>query len=322
VTQAVVELRESTAGQPHLVAYVVNGRGETPTQEDLSRHLRRTVPEYMVPAVFVMLDHLPLNANGKVNRRALPAPLLPEASSSASHLFVNETERALASIWCAVLGLAAVGRSQNFFELGGDSILSIQLVARARQAGFTLTARQLFEFPTVAELAAAVGQARSTTALAQGPETVSGEVALTPIQRWFFTQEFAEPWHWNQAVMVRAAEPLKGRALDAAVAELVAHHDALRLRFTQAEDGTWRQHNEAATGHDSSSGGIATGHDSADGLVLRVDLSALADAQQSEVQSRVAGEVQRSLHLETGPLVRVAVFIRSDSERVLVVTHH
>ncbi|MGB8508034.1 MAG: amino acid adenylation domain-containing protein, partial [Pyrinomonadaceae bacterium] len=120
---------------------------------ELRQFLQQKLPEYMVPAVFVMLDHLPLNANGKVNRRALPAPLLPEASSSASHLFVNETERALASIWCAVLGLAAVGRSQNFFELGGDSILSIQLVARARQAGFTLTARQLFELPTVAELA-------------------------------------------------------------------------------------------------------------------------------------------------------------------------
>ncbi|MGB8510731.1 MAG: condensation domain-containing protein, partial [Pyrinomonadaceae bacterium] len=152
---------------------------------------------------------------------------------------------------------------------------------------------------------------------------------------------FAEPWHWNQAVMLRAAEALKWRALDAAVAELVAHHDALRLRFTQAEDGTWRQHNEAATGHeDSSSSGSATVHDGgtaagredaarsdegagrADALVLRVDLSALADAQQSRVQSRVAGEVQRSLHLETGPLVRVAVFIRSDGERVLVVTHH
>src|SRR5205085_6150846 len=129
-----------------------------------------------------------------------------------------------------------VGIHDNFFGLGGDSILSIQVVSRAREAGLRLAPRQLFQYQTVAELAAVAGVEQATAA-EQG--TVSGEAPLTPIQHWFFDQKFAEPNHWNMAVMLESPGALDTAAMRAAVARMVEHHDALRLRFRRDGNG-WR----------------------------------------------------------------------------------
>ncbi|WP_410667634.1 non-ribosomal peptide synthase/polyketide synthase [Amycolatopsis sp. cmx-4-68] len=232
VRDAVAAVHESE-GHKRLIAYVVGEVGE------LRSYLGETLPDHLVPSAFVPLDAVPMTANGKVDRRALPAPdpaALPTAEYVAPR---TETEETLAKIWAGVLGLARVGAADNFFDLGGDSILSIQVVHRARQAGLAMRSKDLFTHQTVAELAAVVTAAETGE---EDRETVVGDVPLTPIQRWFLDSEPANPAHFNQSVLVELDGPVDEEALRQALDAVVAHHDALRLRFVRTADG-WTQHN-------------------------------------------------------------------------------
>ncbi|HJX29298.1 MAG TPA: amino acid adenylation domain-containing protein, partial [Thermoanaerobaculia bacterium] len=207
VRDAVVVVREDTsaAGGVHrrLVAYVVGDAAV----EELRRSLGEQLPDYMVPSTFVKLAALPLTANQKVDRKALPAPEQPGERESYVAPRTRE-EEILAAVWAQVLRLPRVGVEDNFFELGGDSILSVQIAARARQAGLHFNVRQIFEHQTIAGLArhATAAEAAVAVSAEQGP--VSGEVPLTPIQRWFFDEGFADPHHFNQALLLESREPL------------------------------------------------------------------------------------------------------------------
>src|SRR4029077_14445662 len=143
----------------------------------------------------------------------------------------------LAALWAEILRLERVGIHDNFFELGGDSILSIQIVARANEAGLFLTPRQVFQYPTIAELA---GEAQAAPAVAAEQEPVTGPVPLTPIQRWFLEGGSAAPHHFNQAVLLQERQPLDPHLVERAFAALVRHHDALRLRFGPGAEGWWQ----------------------------------------------------------------------------------
>jgi amino acid adenylation domain-containing protein len=159
VREAVVAAREEAAGS-RLIAYLVPRQLPAPGAGELRSLLRRRLPDYMVPAVFVVLESLPLTPNGKVDRRALPAPR--EQRPELARAFaapVTPAERTLAAVWARVLRLDRVGVADNFFDLGGDSILSLQIVAEAGQAGLRITPRQVFEHQTVAALAAVAADA-------------------------------------------------------------------------------------------------------------------------------------------------------------------
>ena len=152
VAQAVVIAREDTPGQKRLVAYVVASAGSAVDASGLRARLGASLPDYMVPSAFVIVDLLPLTANGKLDRRALPAPDMTPASWRGPR---TPQEEILCSLFAEVLGLERVGIDDNFFALGGDSIMSIQLVSRARKAGLIITPRAVFQHQTVAALAAA-----------------------------------------------------------------------------------------------------------------------------------------------------------------------
>jgi aryl carrier-like protein len=160
VREAVVLAREDLPGVKQLVAYFVRSpesaeaEASAPTVEELRRSLKERLPEHMVPSVFVPLESLPLTANGKTDRRALPAPRQGASAPAASYVAPrNPTEETLAAVWAEVLGVERVGVDDNFFELGGDSILSIRIIARAGQRGVEISPNQLFLHPTVGELA-------------------------------------------------------------------------------------------------------------------------------------------------------------------------
>ena len=274
---------------------------------ELRHFLAETLPEHMVPATFVALDELPLTANGKVDRDALPVPERDHTEFAGDYVAPRtDRERALAEVWSTVLGIGKVGLHDNFFELGGDSILAIQVISRAQQAGLSITPRLLFEHQTVAELAAAavpggVGEAE------QG--VVLGKVPLLPIQRWFFERDLPRPEHFNQSVLLETQRPLEPRWLAAALARLLEHHDALRLRFRH-RGGNWEQ--------------VSTAPDGAPPLA-HCDLSALPPDRRRGASLEAADQTQTSLHLGTGPLLRVVVFQLGDSgtrERVLLAIHH
>jgi amino acid adenylation domain-containing protein/non-ribosomal peptide synthase protein (TIGR01720 family) len=306
VRETIVLIREDTPGDRRLVAYVVPRDEQTPAIGELRHFLKEKLPDYMAPSAFVALDALPLTPNGKVNRRALPAPDQARPEVEAAYVAPRtHKEQILADVWAQVLGVEQVGVHDNFFELGGDSILSIQVIARASQAGLRLTPRQLFETPTVAGLAAMAGTGPTVQA-EQG--IVEGPVPLTPIQHRFFEQNLLEPHHWNQSVLLEVDQALESELLKATVQHLLAHHDALRLRFERGESG-WQQVN-AGVGSEAP--------------FSWVDLSRLSEAERGPALETHATAVQASLDLTAGPLLRMAYFNLGAGQpgRLLIVVHH
>ncbi|HFE53048.1 MAG TPA: amino acid adenylation domain-containing protein, partial [Bacteroidetes bacterium] len=234
VKQAVVEAKSTPRGV-QLVAYVIPVDRDALTPRDLREHLKARLPDYMVPAHYLFLDSFPTTPSGKIDRRRLPVPDLSADTGREPPVPPrNEREATLLEIWKQVLRVENFGVRDNFFELGGDSILSIQVVARANQAGLKITPKQLFEHPTVEELAAVAEEGVAIHA-EQGP--VSGAFPTTPIQRWFFELNLAHPEQWNQSVALRLKQSLDADALRKATAALVEHHDLLRARFRRTEDG-------------------------------------------------------------------------------------
>ncbi|HEY9345620.1 MAG TPA: amino acid adenylation domain-containing protein, partial [Inquilinus sp.] len=294
VRGAVVSAVTSPGGR-RLVAHVAAPVAGEGLETALKAHLASQLPDYMVPSRILVLAALPLLPTGKLDRKALPDPEWESGSRAEPE---GEAEQAIVRIWSEVLGLRQVGRDDNFFELGGDSILSLQVVSRARRAGLVLTPRQLFEHQTVRGLAAVTG--REAVAAERGPAT--GEAPLIPIQRWFFAAEIPGRHHWNQSVLLAPRAAMDSEALRRALAAVVSHHDALRLRFTQGEDGSWTQaYAEPAE---------------QDWLWLR----SVAD---EAAQAAVAEEAQRSLELAEGPLLRAVLAERWDgTQRLLLVIHH
>jgi amino acid adenylation domain-containing protein/non-ribosomal peptide synthase protein (TIGR01720 family) len=280
-------------GGKQLVAYLVL-EGEAPT--DLKAWLLNSLPEYMVPTHMVHLAKLPVTANGKLDRKALP---LPDAAPQQAYIAPeNPLQKALAAIWSDVLGVEHVGLEDNFFELGGDSIISIQVVSRARQAGIRLSPRDLFQYQSVRSLAL-VAAFEQASVIDQGP--VSGEVILTPVQQSFFDQAIPARHHWNQSLLLTPRETLEPARLDAALVQVINHHDALRLRFVQQADGWQQAHGAPIT--DCALWQSRAGDDT--------ELAALCD------------EAQRSLDLEHGPLLRAALVEMADgTQRLLLVVHH
>jgi non-ribosomal peptide synthase protein (TIGR01720 family) len=266
------------------------------------------LPEYMLPSTWVRLAELPLTPNGKLDRAALPAvgSTRPELESSYEGPR-NEVERVLAGIWRELLRVERVGVHDNFFELGGDSILGIQVIARASQAlGLQLTVKQLFQQQTIAELAVAAAVGAGARQAEQGP--VSGEVELTPIQRWFFEQEVADSHHWNQAVLLEVEERLSAEQWKEVVRGLLQQHDQLRASFSY-EQGRWRHRIEEL----------------GEWVPFRYqDCEALGEAEFEETLERVGTELQGSFRLSAGPLLRVAYFDRGAKRagRLLLVGHH
>jgi amino acid adenylation domain-containing protein/non-ribosomal peptide synthase protein (TIGR01720 family) len=274
----------------------------------LRAFLAERLPESMIPSAFVPLDALPLSANGKLDRRALPPP--EEERPELEQVFVaprTRVEERLAVLWAAALRLDHVGVHDNFFALGGDSILSIQIIARAAQEGIQITPRQMFQHQTIAELAAAAGTAGAVAA-EQGP--VTGEAVLTPIQRWFFDLDLPNPhhWNWNVASFFAARRPLDPARTARAVRALAAHHDALRTRFLPTADG-WRQLFAAPDGAP---------------LHVHLDYTAVPVGRRRQAIEAAAASVQASLDLTAGPALRAATFHPGGGEpdRLLLAVHH
>ncbi|BAY66406.1 amino acid adenylation domain-containing protein [Calothrix brevissima NIES-22] len=241
-------------------------------------------------------------------RRELLELLMQENNTEVQASYIapeNPTEKALSTIWSQVLGIKKVGIKDNFLELGGDSILSIQVIAKAHQIGLQFSTSQLFDHPTIAELAKVV----STTQIPVAQQKpIIGAVPLTPIQHWFFEQNFPEASYWNQAVLLELQPGQNPVLLEQACQQLLIHHDALRLRFEQKEQ-RWEQINE----------GIELKVP-----FLQIDLSKLTEIEQTAEIEKISTELQSSLNLSQAPLMQVAFFHLGNSKpnRLLLIFHH
>ncbi|MCA1672981.1 MAG: condensation domain-containing protein, partial [Actinobacteria bacterium] len=289
-----------------MVAYVVPRADDVVDSAGLRVYLTTTLPDYMVPSAFVTLDELPLSRNGKLDRKALPAPEQDGTSEVGYVAPRTPTEQVLADIWAQVLGVQRVGVQDNFFELGGDSILSIQVVSRARQAGLRLSTKDIFLRQSVAELVVGV-QMESAPDPLEDPVVV-GPVALTPIQHWFFETETDHPDHFTMSMFVELVEDLDHDALARSVDAVVGQHEALRTRFAHI-DGQWRQ--DIGVGEPVE-------------VFERCDLSGLGGADQQIAMEEAALTAQTGLDIRTGPLVRMVLFTLGSgcAPRLFVTVHH
>ncbi len=303
VKEAVAVLHD--ADSPCLAAYVTLNTPQKEVTTALRTWLKKQLPEFMVPLTITELDALPLAPNGKVNRSALPAPDRPLSSATFAAPRTDRETRLL-GIWQEILGQPDLGIHDNFFEQGGDSILSIRIVAKSREQGMGFTPRDLFESQTVATLAQKVRPLSPRTFCPQGP--VTGEVPLTPIQKRFFSRSLDEPWHFNQAVLLTLPDDIDVPALTYAFNAILAHHDALRLRFRNNE-GQW-------------SGW--SGPPSKEPPPFHVeDLSQNpSPAAQDTAMAERAGFWQSRFDLEKGPLTRMVLFKMGDRSRLLWCIHH
>ncbi len=254
----------------------------------LKRWAQEQLPSWMVPSAFVLLERLPISSSGKVDRHALASMTIPEPASEEIASPRSRAEELLARVWSDVLGRPRVGIFDNFFDLGGDSILALQAVARARQHGLSITARGIFEGQTVARVAEQAADA----GVREDREPVTGEVTLAPIQRWFFAHVREDAHHYNQAVMLAAPPHVEVDALRAALDALLVHHDMLRCRF---------------------SAGRAT--IVAPGGRVPLEICAPSEAATA-IQAAHTG-----FDLERGPLFR-AQLIEESAPRLLLVAHH
>ncbi|MEL8050442.1 amino acid adenylation domain-containing protein [Vreelandella neptunia] len=296
VRETVVVAHEGPGGS-RLVAYVVPQANSELDTALLRERLGQKLPDYMVPGVVVMLEELPLNANGKVDRKALPEP--EPVSSPRYAPPQGEVEVALAELWQMVLGHDDISRNDSFFELGGDSIQSLGLITRLRRVGWHLAPKDVFLKPRLVEMATAL---EPLDVIPARVEPVGGDLPLTPIQAHFFDQPMSNRSHWNQALLLRVKRSLDPRCLFQAVQALIDHHDGLRLGFYQQDEQWMAFYRET---------------ESAERILRVVELESV------EQVPAVCDEVHGSFELSHGPLAGLLLMnLPGGEQRLLLSIHH
>jgi amino acid adenylation domain-containing protein/non-ribosomal peptide synthase protein (TIGR01720 family) len=305
VKEAVVLARENEAGERFLCAYIVadgGPYGSMADSEGLREYLSSVLPFYMIPAHFVKLPAFPLTVAGKVDRQALSTSVSAEGIDTYAPPR-NEKESRLAEICSDVLGVERVGIGDNFFELGLDSIKAIQISAGLRKDRLKVEVRDIFTYPFIKQLARYVRPEERMIEQA----AVSGEMALTPIQHWFFALDFAEKHHYNISLMLYRREGFDQEILKRVFHKIVAHHDALRMVY-EIRPGRIIQRNRLPEGK------------MVDFKVM--NLKARSDPDIAAAVESAATGLQKSIRLETGPLVKLGLFKTVRGDHLLIVVHH
>ena len=295
VTACAVAIR-SRGTSPQLVAFVQTN-DDSAELDNLADALRSELPDYMIPSVYQAVEEIPLTTNGKVDRDRLPE--LEAVKHDGERLAPrNDREAVLLEIWQKVLGQDEIGVEDNYFEVGGDSISAMQIIAGARRKGLKLTPAMLFEHQTIAAQAGVAHEV--VEAERTDTEPPSGDLPLTQLQQQFL-ETARHPNHFNQGILLRVKAGLDMERLAEAIGAVVQHHDAFRLRFANS-DGRWRQ--EYGDKHQSR-------------LLDVVELSS-TESLQEELRSRQTG-----FNLESGPFFQATYFrLLNQDGRLLLLAHH
>ncbi|HYC28785.1 MAG TPA: condensation domain-containing protein, partial [Chitinophagaceae bacterium] len=309
VHQAVVLAKEAGHDSKRLVGYIVPGGSFD--KEAIVQYLESRLPEYMVPQVLIEMESLPLTANGKIDKKALPDPNMPGMLKDQYAAPRNEMEQTMVNIWQELLGIERIGIHDNFFELGGDSIVTIQVVSAARRSGYELQVGDLFEFQTIAKLSA--GLVERSGSLPVGEQSVlTGASGLLPIQQLFFEQEQSNYDHFNQAMLLSIDKGINIVTLKKAMAQLLRQHDALRLIFRAGVNGWEQEYNPLEE---------VKAEDTIGEALLEGDSEEMLAAQLEEI----ANTWHRSINIQQGKLIK-AVLLRTPSwekhDRLLLIIHH
>jgi len=324
VKEAVVVVRENLSGDRSLCAYITLSMAQAGSGvenreiaesriEDIKKYLARFLPEYMVPSRIVILDQMPLTASGKIDKKSLPGPMgISPAEGYEPPL--GGIESILAEIWGIVLGvpISSVGRNHHFFHLGGDSIKAIQVATRLMKYRYKIENRDIFQDPTVRQLAQKVQPMDLQHFISQEP--VKGEMPLTPIQEWFFENHAADRHYFNHCLVVTREGGFEEVLVRRVFEKIVEHHDVLRVVFSNME-------NEGAGAVKAFNRGVGvTGFDLAVFDVTGEKFLPVGDVERFIEEK--AGKVQGEINLETGPLVKSVLFKARGADHLLIVIHH
>ena len=295
IESVVVIAKANQNGDKELVAYLVSEA--VLNTSDIRSYLSNRLPAYMLPNHFVQLAELPLTANGKIDKKALPEPEGLGLSTGVAYVAArNEIEGQLVAVYEEVLKKQPIGIKEDFFALGGDSIKSIQIVSRLRQRGYSLTIRDILLNPVIEELASQVKMVMRS--IEQG--LTEGIIALSPIQEWFFDSSSVNKHHYNQSVLLNSKEPVSEEGIRAALDKIVLHHDALRMVYRDSPQG-WVQENR--------------GKEQSYSLEI-------IEACNEESFNEHCNHIQSGINLEKGPLFKAGLFHSTGGDRLLLVAHH
>ncbi|MFB9328396.1 amino acid adenylation domain-containing protein [Paenibacillus aurantiacus] len=303
VRDCVVIDREQEGQERYLCAYYV--ADQQWADDDLASRLSRTLPDYMVPASYVRMDHIPLNVNGKVDRPRLPEP---ERRSAKKEYVAPATkaEQLLVDALESVLDLAPIGLSDNFYHLGGDSIKAIQVASRLSQAGGTIKVRDMLGRPVVADMARSI-QFR-TERMSGRKEPSAGELTPTPILSWFMNRKLAQPGHYHQSVLLRLKQPLTHRQIGQIMRALIGHHDALRLNLKRGTN-TWfyKERTDADSAY----------------AVRCYDLTSLSGLERRDMLAELGEQFKSEFDLHEDILFKACLFdLGVDGQHLLLAAHH
>ncbi|WP_241774958.1 condensation domain-containing protein, partial [Flavobacterium sp. Leaf82] len=271
-------------------------------KESIQDFLKERLPNYMVPGFYVALDELPLTPNGKVDLKKLPNISEQDITKSEYAAPRSKEEKLLVSVWEDVLKRSPISIKENFYNLGGDSIKSIQIISRLKQQGYSLKINDILRVAVLEQLAKHMEV--SNRIIDQSP--VEGEIGLTPIQHYFFENNiFKAHHHFNQSVILKSAAELNSDFLSKSVTFLIHHHDALRMIFKKEGDN-WKQYN--------------TGIQKDDFIIDFHDLRSADD--ELLIMAKIGEQLQSGFNLEGGSLFKAAHFRLTSGDRVALIIHH
>ncbi|MCK4258178.1 MAG: amino acid adenylation domain-containing protein, partial [Halanaerobiales bacterium] len=302
IKDAKVIVRNDSLGNKYLCAYYVLNKEMTTS--DIKEELSRVLPEYMVPTHLVCLEEMPLTPNGKVDTKALPEPDL-NARKAEYVAPTSEKEKILADIWSQVLGVERVSIKDSFFELGGDSIKAIQIIARANQQKLKLTVKEIFKHKTIENMVNNVDLEVSNAIISQ--KEVEGHVLLTPAQKWFFDQNLKRKDHWNMVNIFNLNHDADFELLEKVLQKVINHHDALRIAYDFEEDQIIQDNRKALD------------------VTFKLqyeDISGYAYEQQVEKILGISEKIQ-SFDITKDLLFRAVVIdLGENDQRLLIAVHH
>ncbi len=304
ISETTVIAKDDQNGNKYLCAYYV--ADIEMKIADLRAWLAEKLPAYMTPAYFIQLEKMPVTVNGKIDRNALPAPEESIVFSAENIAPSTEDEVKFVAIWEEVLGVSNIGVQNNFFELGGDSIKAIQILARASQEEIYITVKDIFNYGTIATILENVDYKKQKMIISQ--EEIKGEVILTPIQKWFFEQNFSHLHYWNQAKLFTVSKDVDFELLTKAFIKVIEHHDALRISYHFTDTGIVQFNRRT---------------DEVNFNITSYDLSEFEYEVQREKLKENCIALQNSLDLEKDMLIKVALFdLGKKAKRLFICIHH
>ncbi|MCP4151600.1 MAG: amino acid adenylation domain-containing protein [bacterium] len=299
IKEAVVIVSTTDTGDTFLCAYYTSKKELSVSP--LRKTLASDLPDYMIPSYFIKLDSMPLTPNGKIDRKALPHP---EGEIDTGVEYAppeTPVQELLVNAWQDVLGVVKVGIDDDYFALGGDSIKAIQVASRLYNKELKLEIQHLMEVPNIRELSAYIKPLKQTGS----QEPVEGDVKLTPIQKWFFENDYTDMFHINQAFLLKAKKSFHRQTVEKVFTQLVRHHDALRIVF-ETGDAKVKQINR----------GIA-------GKLFDLEFFDLLEENVPEtVIEEKCMRIQGEMDLKYGPLLKLGLFKTRDGDYLLLACHH